>query len=147
MKFSQAEKGRVFIIRLEHGEILHEEIEKFALAHKIETAMLTAVGGVNKNSKLIVGPEKGDTTPVVPMEHILDNPHEVTGTGTIFPDENQNPILHMHIACGRRSSTITGCVRKGVKVWNVMEIMLIELVGTQAKRVVDSKTGFKLLEP
>jgi predicted DNA-binding protein with PD1-like motif len=81
------------------------------------------------------------------MEHILDSPHEVTGTGTIFPDENQNPILHMHIACGRRSSTITGCVRNGVKIWNVMEIMLIELVGTQAKRVVDSKTGFKLLEP
>ncbi len=147
MKFSQAKKGRVFIIRLEHGEILHEEIERFALAHKVETAMLTAVGGVDKNSKLIVGPEKGDATPVIPMEYIIDSPHEVTGTGTIFPDENQNPILHMHIACGRLSSTITGCVRNGVKVWNVMEIMLIELVGTQAKRVVDSKTGFKLLEP
>ena len=102
---------------------------------------------ISNPGRRLPGPEKGDATPVVPMEHILDSPHEVTGTGTIFPDENQNPILHMHIACGRRSSTITGCVRNGVKIWNVMEIMLIELVGTQAKRVVDSKTGFKLLEP
>lgn len=81
------------------------------------------------------------------MEHILDNVHEITGTGTIFPDEKGKPVLHMHIACGRQASTVTGCVRKGVKVWHIMEVILFELVDTNATRVFDSITGFELLEP
>ncbi|MDY6863052.1 MAG: DUF296 domain-containing protein, partial [Thermodesulfobacteriota bacterium] len=29
MKYSQAKPGRIFVIRLEDGDIIHEEIEKF----------------------------------------------------------------------------------------------------------------------
>ena len=32
----------------------------------------------------------------------LEDGDEIAGTGTIFPDEENNPILHMHIACGRK---------------------------------------------
>ena len=69
--------------------------------------------------------------PIVPMEHVLDDVREVTGTGTIFPDDAGNPILHLHMACGRHSSTVTGCIRQGVKVWHVMEAILFELTDTQ----------------
>ena len=81
------------------------------------------------------------------MEHILDNVHEIAGTGTIFPDGNGKPTLHMHIACGRQTSTVTGCVRKGVKVWHIMEVILFELVDSSATRALDSTTGFELLQP
>lgn len=147
MKYSQAEQGRVFIIRLEDGEILHEVIEEFAQAKKIMAASLIIVGGAREGSRLVVGPEDGDATPVVPMECILDNVCEIVGTGTIFPDEEERPILHMHIASGRLDSTITGCVRKGVKIWQVAEIILFELTKTSACRKLDPKTGFKLLNP
>ncbi len=80
------------------------------------------------------------------MEYVLDNVYEVTGTGTIFPDEKGNPILHMHISCGRKSSTVTGCIRNGVKVWQIMEVILFELIDTKALRTFDSNTGFKLLQ-
>ena len=30
MKYSQAEQGRTFVIRLEDGDVLHEKIEQFA---------------------------------------------------------------------------------------------------------------------
>jgi predicted DNA-binding protein with PD1-like motif len=53
----------------------------------------------------------------------------------------------MHIACGRRESTITGCVRRGVKVWHVMEVIIFELTGTSAARIHDSETGFDLMTP
>jgi predicted DNA-binding protein with PD1-like motif len=53
----------------------------------------------------------------------------------------------MHLACGRKDRTVTGCVRRGVKVWQVMEIILWELTGTDAKRVLDPATGFELLQP
>jgi predicted DNA-binding protein with PD1-like motif len=78
--------------------------------------------------------------------HILSDVHEVAGAGTLFPDENGNPILHMHMACGREASSITGCIRQGVKVWQVMEVILFELTGTTAIRALDPRLGFNLLQ-
>lgn len=147
MRYSQAKQGRIFIIRLEDGDVVHEVLEKFAREHSVKAAVLIIIGGADKGSKLVVGPQEGRSTPVVPMELVLENIHEVAGTGTIFPDEAGDPVLHMHMACGRESATVTGCVRRGVKVWYVMEVVLIELVDTGAVRVLDNETGFKLLRP
>jgi len=147
MKYSEAKPGRIFVIRLEDGDVVHEEIEKFAREKSITAAALIAVGGADKESTVVVGPEHGRTRPVVPMSHILDNVHEIAGTGTLFPDDENNPTLHMHMACGRETATITGCIRTGVTVWHVMEIILFELVDTTGIRRPDAATGFKLLEP
>ncbi|MBT8764291.1 DNA-binding protein [Desulfohalobiaceae bacterium Ax17] len=147
MKYSQAKQGRIFILRLEDGEVVHEVIEQFAREHSIKAAALIIVGGADKGSRLVVGPEQGRVTPVKPMDHILGNVHEIVGTGTLFPDEEGNPLLHMHMACGRKSSSVTGCVRTGVKVWHVMEVILFELLDTTAARVLEPETGFKLLKP
>jgi predicted DNA-binding protein with PD1-like motif len=147
MKYSEAKTGRTFIIRLEDGEILHEAIESFAKDHSIQAASLIAVGGADTGSIIITGPAEGRSTPVIPMETILSNVHEISGTGTLFPDDEGNPILHMHMACGRNEETITGCVRRGVKVWHVMEVILFELTNTKAARRIDAATGFKLLCP
>ena len=147
MRYSQAKQGRTFIIRLEDGDIVHEEIEKFSREKSIKAAALIILGGADKGSKLIVGPEHGRREPIIPMEHILDNVHEIAGTGTIFPDEKGKPVLHMHMACGRKTSSVTGCVRKGVKVWHIMEVILFELVDTTAVRAFEPTTGFELLKP
>ncbi len=147
MRYSQAKQGRIFIIRLEDGDIVHEEIEKFSREKSIKAAALIILGGADKGSKLIVGPEHGRREPIIPMEHILDNVHEIAGTGTIFPDEKGKPVLHMHMACGRKTSSVTGCVRKGVKVWHIMEVILFELVDTTAVRAFEPTTGFELLRP
>ena len=147
MKYSEAKYGRVFVIRLEDGDILHECIEKFALENNVEAGFLIAVGGADKGSKLVVGPEEGRAKSINPMEYVLDGVHEITGTGTVFLNGKGEPKLHMHVAGGRKDTTKTGCVRKGLKVWHVLEIVLVELTGTQAKRIPDQKTGFELLEP
>jgi predicted DNA-binding protein with PD1-like motif len=145
MKYSEAKQGRVFIMRLEDGETVHEEIEKFAEEHSIKAAALIILGGADEGSKLVVGPEMGRARPIKPMQHILDNVHEVAGTGTLFPDQDGKPALHMHMACGRSGNTVTGCIRGGVKVWQIMEIVLFELVDTAGKRTLDPDLGFKLL--
>ena len=147
MKYSEAKPGRIFIIRLEDGKIIHEEIEKFAIEKNIKAASLVIIGGVDAGSKLIVGPEDGRGQPIAAMEHVMDNVSEVVGTGTIFSNKENKPILHMHIACGRNEATVTGCVRKGVKTWHVLEVVLFELVDTTAKRLKDSTVGFELLNP
>jgi predicted DNA-binding protein with PD1-like motif len=145
MKYTQAGLGRIFILRLEDGETVHEEIEKFSRAHSIRAASVIIVGGADKGSRVITGPAKAREYPVEPVEHILKGVHEAAGVGTLFPNEKGEPILHLHMACGRESSTVTGCVRSGVKVWHVMEVILIELTDCSPVRTHDSKTGFKLL--
>jgi len=147
MKYSEARLGRTFIIRLEDGEILHEQIEEFARTRSINAAAVIALGGIDKGSKLVVGPEHGRSKPISPMEHILNDVHEIAGVGTIFPDKDRKPVLHLHIASGRNESTITGCVRRGVKVWHIVEVILFELIDTSARRTFDPETGFELLEP
>lgn len=147
MKFSEARQGRTFVIRLEDGDILHDVVEGFAREMSIRAASLIAVGGADAGSRLVVGPETARVSPVVPMEHVLENVHEIAGVGTLFPDKEGNPVLHMHIACGREDSAVTGCVRRGVKAWHVMEVILTELTDTQAVRALDADTGFELLQP
>jgi predicted DNA-binding protein with PD1-like motif len=147
MRYSEAKQDRVFVIRLEDGDILHESIEQFARSKGITSGALIALGGADKDSALIVGPEQARARPVNPMKLSLDNVHEISGTGTLFPDEKGTPKLHMHAACGRKHNTVTGCVREGVKTWHIIEVILFELTGSDAKRVFNKETGFTLLEP
>ncbi len=147
MKYSEAAQGRIFVIRLEDGDIVHESIEAFAAEQSIQSAALIIIGGADKKSRLVVGPEEGRAEKIVPMMHVLNNVHEVAGTGTVFPDKDGKPVLHMHMACGRNNDSVTGCVRAGVKVWHIMEVVLFELINSRAKRSYDSITGFDLLVP
>lgn len=147
MKYSQARQGRVFILRLEDGEIVHHVIEQFAAEQGIKAATLIILGGADDGSRLVVGPQDDRGLPLNPMQHALENVHEVTGTGTIFPDKQGQPLLHMHMACGRKGSTVTGCIREGVKVWHIMEVIMFELLDTSAKRVVEAPLELKFLQP
>jgi predicted DNA-binding protein with PD1-like motif len=147
MRSAECSEGRVFVLRLDEGEILHEAIESFAALHDVGAATVTATGGAGKGSRLVVGPRVPLSSPVVPLYHELNAPHELTGTGTIFPNAEGRPVLHMHCSCGRAGSSVTGCVRAGVKVWLVMEVVVTELKGCAAERLPDEGSGFELLVP
>jgi predicted DNA-binding protein with PD1-like motif len=147
MKFSEARQGRVFVLRLEDGEIVHEIIERFAVDQKIEAASLLIIGGADDGSTLVVGPREDRGFPLEAMQFQLVNAHEIVGAGTLFRDEEGTPLLHMHLACGRAGTTVTGCIREGVKVWHVMEVIIHELVGTTARRAVEEPLGLRLLRP
>lgn len=147
MRYSEAQPGRVFVLRLEDGEIVHEVIERFAVEKNIEAASLVIVGGADDGSRLVVGPAEDRGLPLSPMKLQLEHAHEVTGTGTLFRDEEGTPLLHMHMACGREKKTITGCIREGVRVWHVMEVVIHELQGSTARRLVEEPLGLKLLSP
>ena len=147
MKYSEAKFGRVFVLRLEDGEILHQVIERFAQDHRIEAAAVIAVGAADRGSTLVVGPAERDPRPVNPMVRLLDEAHEIAGVGTLFPNERGEPMLHMHAAAGRAEKTTTGCVRKGVKIWQIAEVVIFELRNSNAVRRLNPELGFELLEP
>jgi len=147
MKAAQAGQGRIFVLRLEHGEVVHEAVEAFCRREGIRAAEVSVLGGVDDGSRLVVGPRDGQARPIEPVLATLEGVHEATGTGTVFPDENGNPILHLHLACGRGTGTVTGCAREGVITWHVLEVILREIESATSRRRRDPETGFELLVP
>ncbi len=95
---------------------------------------------------MVVGPRYSNEMPPELMLIPLDGAHEVVGVGIIAPGERGKPVLHIHAALGRSGRTTTGCLRPGVNTWMVGEVIICEIVGTNAARVMDGNTGFELLQ-
>jgi predicted DNA-binding protein with PD1-like motif len=146
MQYNEANLGRVFVLRLHDGDRLPNVIESFATEHKVQSGLCFFIGGAEDNSRVVVGPRNGVKTPPEPMVTLLRGVHEACGVGTLFLDETGKPKLHMHTAFGRNEKTVTGCVRLGVDVWHIGEVVLLELTGTSAHRAIDKETGFEFLE-
>jgi uncharacterized protein len=146
MKFTEAKLGRIFLVRLHDADHLPNILEDFAEDHQISSALCFFIGGAKEKSRIVVGPRSGDISPPEPMTALLKGVHETLGLGTIFTNEGGKPRLHMHAAFGRKESTITGCVRMGVDVWKIGEVIVMELAGASAKRAIDKETSFEFLE-
>jgi len=144
MKAQEGKTGRVFVLRLEHGDIIPDCIEEFATEKRVCSALcvlIAAIGG----GRLVVGPERSDQRPVQPMFYALEGVYEAAAIGTIFPAEGGTARLHMHGALGRDGVARTGCVRPGIEVWEIGEAVIIEIVGIDMVRKADPSTGFELL--
>jgi len=146
LDFTEAQLGRIFILRLHQNETLHQVIEKFAAEKQVASALCFFLGGAEDKSKVVVGPKDGKAMPPQPMITLLRGVHEGCGVGTIFTDEAGLPKLHMHASFGRNDNTVTGCVRMGIAVWQIGEVVILELAGSFAKRVQNKETGFEFLE-
>ncbi len=146
MKYSEANLGRIFILRLEHGEKLPVTIEDFAQSKDILRGMCILVGGIDEDSQIVCGPEDGKADAPVPIIEKINDVHEVAGVGTIFPDEQGKPKLHMHAALGREDKARVGCIRPGVNTWLIGEVIILEIKDSHSIRKKDPKAGFELLE-
>ena len=146
MKTSEGRIGRVFVIRLEHGDVVPECIERFAEEHGVSVGHVILVGGIG-GGEVVVGPRRSEERPPEPMLLPIDGAHEVAGVGVLAPSEDGRPILHIHAALGRSGKTITGCLRPGVTTWLVAEAILYEILDAKVARLMDNESGFELLEP
>ena len=146
MKASEGKLGRVFVIRLEDGDVLPKCIEKFAQEKGISVGHVILVGGLGEG-QIVVGPRYSHKMPPEPMLLPIDGAHEVAGVGVLAPDEDGKPVLHIHAALGRAGHTMTGCLRPGVTTWVVGEAILYEILGAKVARIKDKASGFALLQP
>jgi len=146
MKTCEGRLGRVFVIRLEDGDVVPECIERFAEENGVSVGHAILVGGIG-DGEVVVGPRRSEERPPEPMLLPIDGAHEVAGVGVLAPGEDGRPVLHIHAALGRSGNTMTGCLRPGVTTWLVGEVILYEILGTTAARLTDQDSGFALLEP
>jgi uncharacterized protein len=145
MKSSEGKIGRVFVLRLEDGDVIPACIESFALEKAIKVGHVVLIGGLG-GGQVVVGPRKNDEMPPDPMLLPIDGAHEVEGLGIIAPDKDGKPKLHIHASLGRAGRTLTGCLRYGAQTWLVGEAIIYEITGTKARRLPDKASGFDLME-
>ncbi len=122
-----------------------EAVESFAEENEVRRAMCILVGGIGAG-EIVVGPDNSQSIPIIPMIFGLEGVHEICALGTIFPDGDAKPRLHMHAALGRAEKTISGCIRPGIEVWKLGEVIVLEIVNNNAHRE-DTAAGFQMLEP
>jgi predicted DNA-binding protein with PD1-like motif len=145
MKTGEGKIGRVFVIRLEDGDLLPTCLEDFAQKRGIKNGFVLLVGGIG-SGQIVVGPRFSDKMPPDPMLIPIDGAHEVVAAGILAPGADNRVVLHIHGSLGRSGQTRTGCLRPGVSTWLVGEAIMYEITGVDAKRVRDKKSGFELLE-
>ncbi len=143
MHYSSGKTGRVFTVALAEDDPVYESITTLATHEKVERAVLWIIGGV-KNGKVIVGPEESDERPITTMNVTFHEAHEILATGTIFPDEERKPSLHIHASFGRSGTTITGCPRINLDSWLITEIIIMEIMDDKPMRKMD-ENGFHIL--
>lgn len=147
MRYSEGKIGKVFVLRLDDGDRVPESVESFAQNKGISHAMCILVGGVREGGNIVVGPEDSESMPPVPMLFELKGVHEILALGTIFPNHEGKPRVHMHAALGRQGEARMGCTRPGIEVWKLGEIIIVEITDSSARRMLDPATGFEMLEP
>jgi predicted DNA-binding protein with PD1-like motif len=145
MKASEGKLGRVFVLRLEDGDAVPASIERFAEKKKVSVGQVILIGGIG-GGQVVVGPRRTKEMPPDPMLLPLDGAHEVVGVGIIAPGKKGKPKLHIHASLGRAGKTTTGCLRPGVTTWLVGEVIIFEILGTDAVRLPSDKARFELLQ-
>lgn len=144
MKAAQGSMGRVFVLRLEDGDTLPDCIEQFAQDNAINGGLVALVGGIGSGT-LVVGPEDGDAEVITPVTRAFKAAHEASALGTLFVNSAGKPKLHMHTTLGRGDNTLMGCIRQGVDVWKIAEVVILEIVDSGMVRKLDPAFNLELL--
>lgn len=139
MEYAKGKIGRVFTVRVDHGDDLILELIKIAELEHIKSAVFVLLGAL-KEAKLVTGP-KENLTPPKPVWSGFEDAHEILGIGDIFLKDGK-PKIHLHAGAGRGETTKLGCLRGESEVFMVVEAFVFELDGISARRVTDNEQGF-----
>lgn len=143
MKYQTGKTGRVIVARFEDRDDILDSIAAIAKKENIRSAMLYLVGGIRKG-RIVVGPEKEEFPPE-PVWKEINESHEVVGTGTIFW-QGDEPKIHFHGAFGKKEMVKVGCLRGASETFLVLEAIIIEIEGIDARRELDPVSGLTLLK-
>jgi predicted DNA-binding protein with PD1-like motif len=142
MEYSVGRTGRVILLKLDENDDVLESLESLASKEGIENGIFFVIGSLKEGS--LVSGAKTEELPLIPLWHHLRENHEVLGIGNIFKMEGR-PKIHMHAALARGNECLMGCLREKSKVFLVEEIIVFELLGIEASREKDMKTGLSML--
>ena len=142
MEYRTGSIKRIFTVRFDEGDDFLDGLRQLIIKENIRCAWFHVLGGL-REAGVVTGPKE----PVMPPEPVwaqIDGARETLGSGSIFWDETE-PRIHLHAALGHHGETLTACVRKGTKVYLVLEVLILELDGIDAPRPWFAQGGFNRL--
>ncbi len=142
MEYKSGSIGRFFSVRFDEGDDFLQELQSLIIKEKIRHGIFHIIGGM-READVVTGPQK----PVMPPDPVWKDVREVKetlGTGSIAWDGDE-PKIHLHAAMGHHGDTLTACVRKGTKVYLVLEVYIFEIAGIDATRPWYEQGGFNRL--
>ncbi len=142
MEYQVGKTGRVVVARFEDGEDALENITGIAKKEHIRSAVFYLIGGI-RQGRVVVGSEKEELPPK-PVWKEIEESHELLGIGTIFWQDDE-PKIHFHGAFGKKDMIKVGCLRETSKTFLVLEAVIIEIGGIDARREFDQASGLTLL--
>jgi predicted DNA-binding protein with PD1-like motif len=142
VQYSEGNLGRVFVLRMDHGEDLIASLQKFVQEKEIASCFALFIGAL-RDGRAVTGPEE-PVVPPVPHFESFESAWEVFGMATTYPSSD-GPKLHIHSAIGRGREALAGCVRERAAVYLVVEAVLFEFSGLSASRELDERMGLYLL--
>ncbi|HBA72699.1 MAG: DNA-binding protein [Geobacteraceae bacterium GWF2_54_21] len=142
MQYQVGQPGRVIVARFNDGDDVLGGLESIARVENLRAACFSVVGGI-KRGAYVVGPET-EQMPPVPVWRALAESHEATGFGTIFWHEDQ-PRVHFHGAYAKFDNVRAGCLRRESEAFLVLEVVITEILGVDARRELDPESGMVLL--
>jgi len=131
------------VLKFEDKDDLLSEITRVATTEKIKVGTIMLLGGM-RSAGLVSGPKEA-VIPPEPLWVNFDDGREVLGLGILFWKSNE-PILHLHGSIGREKETFTGCIRKDSSVYLVIEAVITEILGIDARKTLNEKSGLVMLE-
>ncbi len=137
MDYRTGSIGRLFAVRVDHGEDVIEEICKLALKENINSAFFVMLGAMAA-AELVTGP-KEKVVPPITVWSAFDDAREIVGAGNIFR-ENGAPKVHLHGVAGSSRGMVMGCFRKKAEAFMVVEIFIVEM-DIAAEKVFDETLG------
>lgn len=143
MKYGIGRTGRVVVARFEDKDDVLAGLTDMAKKESIESAVFYLIGGV-RQGRVVVGPES-DEFPPKPVWREIQEPHEIIGMGTIFMQEGA-PKVHMHAAFGKGDNVKVGCLRENSGTFLLLEAVVMEIEGIDARREFDPASGLTLLK-
>ncbi|NLC07298.1 MAG: DUF296 domain-containing protein [Syntrophomonadaceae bacterium] len=142
MRYIGGSIGRVFIVKIEHGDNLLDQLQNLAYQEELKAAVVFLLGEIKKAS-IVAGPKECTVPPEQVWQEFEDG-REILGIGTIFSNQDQ-PELHIHATFGKGNVSLTGCVREDAEVYLVVEAIVLELTGVAVNRQLDPELGLKML--
>ena len=144
MRYTEGSVGRVFYVRVDHGEDLLETLQNFVAEKGIHSGIIQFLGAVEEGM-IVTGPHH-PVLPPEPCRESYKNGWEVVGIATITPGPDR-PHLHYHASAGRGREALIGCLREKALTYIIVEAVVMEILGTRIQHLFDPRTGLDLPLP
>jgi len=137
MQYAEGQMGRIFVVRIDDREDFLVSMRRFVSEKGIHAGSIIFLGAL-MNGRMVTGPEE-PVIPPLPHFVLFEGGWEVFGVGTIYPGEG-GPHIHYHASVGRAGHALTGCLREQATTYLIIEAVVFEFFGLQARREFDERT-------